>query len=87
MHPKVINILNCFYKMEKEVLTLREAAEYLGMKETTLRNMTQKKAIPHYKSKTNRTYFDIKELRAYALAVRVPLKEEILSKAETRSLA
>lgn len=73
--------------MTKEVLTLHEAAEYLGLKETTLRNMTQKKAIPHYKSKTNRTYFDLKELRAYALAVRIPSKKEILSKAETRSLA
>lgn len=73
--------------MTKDVLTLHEAAEYLGLKETTLRNMTQKKAIPHYKSKTNRTYFDLKELRAYALAVRVPSKGETLSKAETRSLA
>lgn len=73
--------------MTKDVLTLHEAAVYLGLKETTLRNMTQKKAIPHYKSKTNRTYFDLKELRAYALAVRVPSKGETLSKAETRSLA
>lgn len=72
--------------MTKDVLTLHEAAEYLGLKETTLRNMTQKKAIPHYKSKTNRTYFDLKELRAYALAVRVPTLAEEQSKAEVRSL-
>lgn len=72
--------------MEKEVLTLREAAEYLGMKETSLRNMTHNRSIPYYKAKNNRTYFKLKELRDFALAVRVPLVEETLSKAEVRSL-
>lgn len=72
--------------MTKEVLTTHEAAEYLGMKETTLRNMVSKKIIPHYKSKGNRTYFEISELKAYALAVRVPTLSEEQSKAEVRSL-
>lgn len=72
--------------MIKEVLTTHEAAEYLGMKETTLRNMVSRKVIPHYKSKGNRTYFDVSELKAYALAVRIPAASEVASKAEVRSL-
>lgn len=72
--------------MTKEVLTLREAAEYVGMKETTLRNMVYRKAISYYKSKGNRTYFDIKELKAYMMAQRVPSLAEEQSKAEVRSL-
>lgn len=73
-------------KMTKEVLTLREAAEYVGMKETTLRNMVYRKVIPYYKSKGNRTYFEIKELKAYMMAQRVPSLAEEQSKAEVRSL-
>lgn len=72
--------------MTKEIFTTQEAAEYLGMKETTLRNMVSAKTIPHYKSKGNRTYFDVKDLREYALAIRVPSKKEVASKAELKSV-
>lgn len=72
--------------MTKDVLTVREAAEYTGMKETTLRNLVWRRAIPYYKSKSNRTYFDVKELKAYMLAKRVPSLAEEQSKAEVRSL-
>ena len=72
--------------MTKDVLTLREAAEYTGLKETTLRNMVWRKKITCYKSKSKRTYFAIEDLKAYMMAERVPSLAEEQSKVEVRSL-
>ena len=72
--------------MVKEALTLKEAAEFLGWKESSLRNAMCMKKIPYYKSKTGRTYFKHDELRDFVFAVRVPTLAEEQSKAEVRSL-
>lgn len=72
--------------MTKDVLTLREAAEYTGLKETTLRNMVWRRKITCYKSKSNRTYFALEDLKAYMMAGRVPSLAEEQSKAEVNSL-
>lgn len=72
--------------MEKEALTLHEAAEFLGWKEQSLRNAMCRRMIPYYKSKTGRTYFNRDELKDFVFAVRVPSLAEEQSKAEVRSL-
>lgn len=70
----------------KEVLTTAEAAVYLGLSQSSVRTMTCNRALPHYKSQNGKVYFKLDELRAFALAVRVPTKKEVKSKAEVRSL-
>ena len=70
----------------KEVFTVKEAAEYLGMKEVSLRVLISKRKISYYRSVRRRVYFTIEDLRAYALATRVETKEEIQARAELAAL-
>lgn len=72
--------------MTKEVLTTREAAEWLGLDVLSLRNKIHRKEIPHYKGQNGRVYFKLEELRKFVFAVRVPAASEVASKAEVRSL-
>lgn len=46
----------------KEVLTLEEASEYLGVSKSQLYKLTRTAAIPHYKPNGKFIYFDRKEL-------------------------
>lgn len=70
----------------KEVFTVKEAAEYLGMKEDSLRVLMSRRRIAYYRSVRRRVYFTIEDLRAYALATRVETKEETQTKAELAAL-
>lgn len=70
----------------KEVFTVKEAAEYLGMKEDSLRVLMSRRSIAYYRSVRRRVYFTIEDLRAYALDTRVETKEETQAKAELAAL-
>lgn len=72
--------------MEKEALSVREAAEYLGIKETSLRMLMSKHKISFYRTARKRVYFDIKDLRAYVFGTRVCSNAELKAKAEAASL-
>ena len=66
-----------FTKTNKEALTLREAAEYLGIAESSLRGMVRLKEIPYYKTCRRRIYFDINDLRKYVFGTRIETKAEL----------
>lgn len=74
-------------EVQKDVLTIEEAAKYLGFKVSSLRTYVCTRVIPHYKSRNGRLYFKLDELKDFALAERFPSKYEEESKAEVRSIA
>lgn len=74
-------------EVQKDVLTIEEAAKYLGFKVNTLRTYVCARVIPHYRARSGKLYFKLDELKDFALAERVPSKYEEESKAEVRSLA
>lgn len=47
---------------QKEVLTLDEAAQYTGMKKSSLYKLTSEKKIPHYKPNGKNCFFRRTEL-------------------------
>lgn len=49
-------------KGNKEVLTLEEAADFLGLSKSQLYKLTRTSAIPHYKPNGKYIYFDRAEL-------------------------
>lgn len=49
----------------KEVLTLDEAAQYIGMKKSYLYKLTASKQIPHYKPAGKNCFFKRTELEAW----------------------
>ncbi len=51
----------------KNVLTFKEAAEFLGIAESYLYKLTSSKTIPHYKPNGGLLRFDRKELEQWAL--------------------
>lgn len=75
-----------FTKTNKEALTLREAAEYLGIAESSLRTMVRIKEIPYYKTRRRRIYFSINDLRNYVFGTRIVTKAELAAKTELAAL-
>ena len=72
--------------MEKEVLTVKEAAEFLGIRESSLRGMMSRKEISYFKTPRKRVYFSLKELREYVYNRRVYSNAELMAKAQLASL-
>lgn len=72
--------------MIKEALTVKEAAEYLGMTEASLRTNMMRRAIPYYKATRRRVYFKLEDLRNYVFATRVDTEKELAAKAELAAL-
>lgn len=49
----------------KELLTTREAADYLGLTEAGMRNLARSGAIPYYKPNRKNLYFEIEDLTTF----------------------
>lgn len=51
--------------VRKQMLSMSEAAEFLGLEVSGLRMLTHKKLIPYYKPNGKTCYFDPKELKKW----------------------
>lgn len=71
------NVINA----TKEVLTLAEAARYMGVSKSTLYKLTMERAIPHYKPTGKMCFFNREELENWLRSNRVAPAEEIADKA------
>lgn len=65
----------------KEMLTLAEAAIYMGVSKPQLYRLTAAKAIPHYKPCGKMIYFDRGELIAWIKSNRVATSNELADRA------
>lgn len=61
----------------KEVLTSKEAAQYTGLSQAHLYQLTCRKEIPHYKPRGGMIYFNRKELEAWLLRNRISTDLEL----------
>ena len=75
MHSPTMPISGAF-------LTIPQAADFLGLKATSLRNLCYRKQIPHFKPNGGRLLFDRAELEAYVRAGRVASNAELADRAE-----
>lgn len=71
---------------KSSVLNTREAADYVGVSMSCVRNWAWRKLIPHYKSVSGRVYYSKDDLDKFRLAKRCPSRDEEKSVAEVRSL-
>lgn len=65
-----------------DILDVKQAANYLRLKVTTLYEKTSRKLIPHFK-KGNKLYFNKTELEAWVKAGKVKSADEMESEAAT----
>jgi len=71
----------------KPILTMDDAAAFMGVTKNNLYKLVSARRIPHYKSEGGKfTYFKRAELEQWLTAVRVPTNDELESKAATRNL-
>ena len=63
--------------VEKDFLTVREAAAYTGYAESYLRKMVMRKQIPHYKVSARAIRFSKADLVAFLSKCRVPSLSEL----------
>ena len=75
MHSPTMPISGAF-------LTIPQAADFLGLKATSLRNLCYRKQIPHFKPNGGRLLFDRAELEAYVRAGRVASNAELAERAD-----
>jgi excisionase family DNA binding protein len=62
---------------KKELLSAKEAAEFLGIRVSTVYKMTCKHRIPFHKPTGKRLYFKRADLEEYAFAGRVSSNDEV----------
>jgi excisionase family DNA binding protein len=65
-------LLHKQYILQKEFLTLEEAAEYLGMSRSNLYKLTSREAIPFHKPGGKLIVFDKTELRNWLVSTPKP---------------
>lgn len=71
----------------KQVLTMEEAARFMGVSKSNLYKLVSEKRVPYYKSAAGRlTYFKREELAQWLTAVRVPTGEELEAQAVARAI-
>jgi len=68
-----------------DILDVKQAADFLRLKITTLYEKTSEKTIPHFK-KGNKLYFKRDELQAWVLEGKVKTNDEIESQAATYAM-
>ena len=66
----------------KDVLTLEEAAAFMGMKKSTLYKLTHEQAIPYWKPNGKLIYFEKSELIAWIRQNKMQSKAQISKEAE-----
>lgn len=81
-----LNIQKYIDMIEKEFLTTKEAAAYLGMALSYLYKMTSKKSIPFYTPTGKKIYFKKSELDDWMNSSRVATNDEIESKAQNAAM-
>lgn len=69
---------------QKQVLTSREAAAYLGISLSHLYKLTMRQEIPHYKPEGKLLYFDLNEVEAWARRNRIASATELEEQALNR---
>jgi len=77
---KVDAITNVFCQA-KEILTLEEAAIFLGISKSCLYKMTHNQVVPFYKPNNKLVYFERSELMNWIRSCRVASMEQIESEA------
>lgn len=71
----------------KEYLTLKEAAELVGISRSRLSQLVYARSVPFYRNGNNkRTYFRRSELEAWMGATRIQTDEEIMQEALKRTV-
>lgn len=71
---------------EKEVMTLAEVAEYMGVSKSYLYKLTMNKQIPHYKPTGKLCYFCRAELEDWLKQNRVSTSAEIQQSANAYTM-
>jgi excisionase family DNA binding protein len=66
----------------KAVLTVDEAARYMGIAKSTLYKMMMRREIPYSKPNGKVCFFDRQELEAWLMSNRVATSDEIRDKAQ-----
>lgn len=80
-------IKNAALLAAKPILTMDDAAAFMGVTKSNLYKLVSGKRIPHYKSVGGKfTYFKRVELEQWLTAVRVPTDEELEQQAICRSV-
>jgi excisionase family DNA binding protein len=69
--------------MEKNVLTMKEAAEYAGLSLSHLYKLTSAGKIPHSKPRGKKIYFSLPELERFLLSNPVKVMEQVQAEAAT----
>ena len=67
----------------KAVLTLAEAAEYMGLKKSYLYRLTHEKRIRHYKPNNKMIYFMVEDIIAWLTSNPVLTDEELSEQAQS----
>ncbi len=67
----------------KTILTLRETAEYLGLKKSYLYRLTSARLIPHSKPNGKMIYFSVDDLNAWMMSNRIHTEGELNDLAQT----
>lgn len=71
----------------KPILTMEDAAAFMGVTKCNLYKLVHEKRIPYYKSAGGKfTYFKRVELEQWLTAVRVPTNDELEAQAVARSV-
>ena len=70
----------------KEVLTLEEAAEYMGLKKSYLYRLTHEKRIRHYKPNNKKIYFKVEDIIAWLTSNPILTDEELSEQAQSYCL-
>ena len=76
-HDHRIEMLENILNAAKEVLTLEEAAAYLGISKSTLYKLTHQHEIPFYRPNGKLIYFEKAELLKWMRQVRSMSEDEI----------
>lgn len=74
--------VNLIKQGTKEVLTLKEVADYTGLSRSYLYKLTMRQEIPHYKPNGKCIYFNRQELDKWLLSNRVSTRQELEHKAQ-----
>lgn len=70
----------------KAVLTLAEAAEYMGLKKSYLYRLTHEKRIRHYKPNNKKIYFKVEDIVAWLTSNPILTDEELSEQAQSYCL-
>lgn|SRR5574344_411803 len=78
---KKVDAITHVFCQAKEILTLEEAAIFLGISKSCLYKMTHNQVVPFYKPNNKLVYFERSELTKWIRSCRVASTEQIESEA------